>query len=37
VAAMISGRDHHGSFHGHGPVVVLADLPSLQCLRPWPS
>jgi hypothetical protein len=45
VAVMSSGRHHHGSLlgyldaylHGHGPVVVLAALPLIQCLRPWSS
>jgi hypothetical protein len=45
VAAMSSGRHHRGFLlgsldaylHGHSPVGALAALPSIQCLRPWPS
>jgi hypothetical protein len=41
VAVTSSGRQHRGSLlgylHSHGPVDGLADLPSIQCLRPWPS
>jgi hypothetical protein len=45
VAATSSGSQHRGSLlgclhaylHGHGPVGVLAALPSIQCLRPRSS